>query len=74
MYGVGVSELSLVFREDNVTVFDNELNSEVFGVHVCHLALDSSVSHDGRRKNHGKVLGRHLHHVSTRRLVASQGP
>lgn len=74
MYRVGVSELPLVFREDDVTVFDNELNSEVLGVHVCHLTLNSSVPHDGRRENHSKVLGRHLHHVSTRRPVAPQWP
>lgn len=47
----------LVLREDEMAVFNDELNSEVLGVHVGHLALNRPVPHNSRRKDHCKVLG-----------------
>lgn len=50
----------LILREDDVAVFDNELNSEVLGVHVGHLAFYRPIPHNGGREDNCQVLGRHL--------------
>lgn len=55
----------LCVREDLVTVFNDELHCDILGVHVGHLFLQAQVSHDSRRKDDCKVLGRHLECVSS---------
>lgn len=44
-----------------VAVLDDKLHGGVFVVHIRHLALETVISHDRRCKDHGQVLGRHLH-------------
>jgi hypothetical protein len=46
-----------------VAVFDNELHGSVFGMHVSHFSFHAETRwglHDGRRKDHGKILRCHL--------------
>lgn len=42
-----------LLREDLLAVLDDELHGGVFGVHVCHLALQTVVSHDSWCEYHG---------------------
>lgn len=51
--------------KNSTTVFDDELDSDVLGVHVCHFTFYAQVAHDGRCKHDGQVFGRHLYQVST---------
>ncbi len=50
--------------ENLVTILDNELDSIISGLHVCHLALQAVIPHDSRREDDSKVLWRHLLEVS----------
>jgi hypothetical protein len=52
----------LCIAKDFVTVFNNELYSVVFGVHVGHFTFQAVVSHNSRCEDDGQVLRCHLHH------------
>jgi len=59
--------------EDTVTVINDELDGDVLGVHVCHLALKARVTHDGWSKHDSQVLGRHLSDVSKSERTTTDG-
>lgn len=46
-----------------MAVFYDELYCEILRVHVCHLLLETVISHDSGREDDGQVLGRHLIHL-----------
>jgi hypothetical protein len=45
-------------------IFDDELNSVVFGMHVGHFAFEAVVSHDRWCKDYSEILGCHLPDIS----------
>lgn len=59
----------LVLGEYDLTILNDELHSSVLCVHICHLSLNSLVSHDGGRKDYCQIFRRHLNHVSNRDLM-----
>jgi hypothetical protein len=63
----------LSIRKDIVAVLDDELYSIVFRMHVSHFPFQTVVSHDGRRKDDGKVFRSHLIIVSRTRGATRNG-
>lgn len=47
-----------------MTILDDELDSVVSGLHVCHLALEAVVTHDRGREDYSKIFGGHLYDIS----------